>query len=156
MSARRWSAEVYRADRSQVGLRRPGDGRPQSEPFADSGCLYIIGADEARALGEALIAAADAVAPRVRRFFVFDGDGYDSSYTSPDEARKAALNAIDRWAADARDNDGWADEVRSVAWGEVIERAKEVPDEHAEDDEERGVDYRLTNCRVPVVAPKES
>jgi len=64
VSARRWTAEVYRADRSQVGLRRPGDGRPQSEPFADSGCLYIIGPDEARALGEALIAAADAVAPR--------------------------------------------------------------------------------------------
>lgn len=98
---------------------------------------------------------ADEMIPSGRRYFVHDGDGYDSSYTSPDEARKAAENAIDRWKADARDNDGWADEVTAVAWGEVIERAEAVPDEHAEDDEERGVDYRLTNCRVPV-APKES
>lgn len=154
MSARRWTAEVYRADRSQVGLRRPGDGRSQSDPFADPGCLYIIGPDEARALGEALIAAADAVAPRARRFFVFDGESYDATHTSPDDARKAAEKALDGWRQDA--DTEWADEVRSVAWGEVIERAEAVPDEHAEDDEERGVDYRLTNCRGPVVAPKES
>lgn len=155
MNPRRWTAEAYRADRSQVGLRRPGDGRPDSDPSADPGTIHVIGAEEARALGEALIAAADAVAPRARRFFVFDGESYDATHTSPDDARKAAEKALDGWRKDAT-SDGWADEVRSVAWGEVIERAEAVPDEHVEDDEERGVDYRLTNCQVPVVAPKES
>lgn len=61
MTKRRWTAEVYRADRGQVGLRRPGDGRPDSDPWADHGCIYIIDPAEARALAAQLLAAADTI-----------------------------------------------------------------------------------------------
>ncbi len=85
-----------------------------------------------------------------RRFFVHDGESYDASYTSAADAQKAAEAALDRWRTDAHDEDGWADEVESVAWGEVIERAEAVPDEQSEV-EDAGCDYRLTRCVVPVV-----
>jgi hypothetical protein len=109
----------------------------------------------ARQLGDALGVATLIVTPAPgcdtpRRFFAHDGESYDASYTTAEEARKAAEAALDRWRTDARDEDGWADEVEAVAWGEVIERAEAVPDEQSEV-EDAGCDYRLTRCVVPVI-----
>lgn len=61
MADHNWHAKVYRPERGQVGLVEPGDGRPASDPWADPGCIHIIGPAEARALAAELIAAADAV-----------------------------------------------------------------------------------------------
>ena len=80
------------------------------------------------------------------RYYVYDGESYDASYTTPEEARKAAIRALDGWRDDAGANDGWADEAAPVAWGEVREIATII--EHAgavEEDglDDRGVDYEL-------------
>lgn len=80
------------------------------------------------------------------RYYVHDGESYDASYTTPEEARKAAIRALDGWRDDARANDGWADEAASVAWGEVREIATAIPHAGAAEEDgldDRGVDYEL-------------
>ena len=78
------------------------------------------------------------------RWFSFDGDCYQTHPTEQD-ARSFAEQAIEDWAADCRENQGWADEASRVAWGEIIEHAEAVPDDPSDLPEgaEGGVDYRL-------------
>ena len=86
------------------------------------------------------------------RYFVHNGEDYDASYTSEAEARKAAERALDNWRDDARNEDGWSDDVARVAWGEVREIATAIPhagsvDEDGMDDD--GVDYELRGMEKP-------
>lgn len=61
MTPTRWRAEPHRPNRKEVALIRPGDGRPDSDPWADPGCAYIFTAEQAREIARQLISAADAV-----------------------------------------------------------------------------------------------
>ena len=60
------------------------------------------------------------------RFFINTGDGFEFASTE-EEARKVATEAIEFWRRDAMNNGEWDDEVSSVFWGVIRERAKETP-----------------------------
>ena len=60
------------------------------------------------------------------RFFINTGDGFEFASTE-EEARKVATEAIEFWRQDAINNGEWDDEVCSVFWGEIRERAKQTP-----------------------------
>jgi hypothetical protein len=59
------------------------------------------------------------------RYFINTGDGLEFASTE-EEARKVANEAIDFWRRAAVQDGEWDDEVVSVFWGEIRERAKGI------------------------------
>lgn len=61
--------------------------------------------------------------PSPHRWFCFDGETY-STFATAKEAQDEAENAIEGYRD--RAPEGWAEEVIYVAWGEIIEAARET------------------------------
>jgi hypothetical protein len=74
------------------------------------------------------------------KFFINTGDGFEFASTE-EEARKVATEAIEFWRRAAIEDGEWDDEVASVFWGEIRERAKEHAVEI--DDNQDACDYQL-------------
>jgi len=74
------------------------------------------------------------------RFFINTGDGFEFASTE-EEARKVATEAIEFWRQAAVQDGEWDDEVASVFWGEIRERAKE--NIITTDEDEDSCDYQL-------------
>lgn len=81
-----------------------------------------------------------------KRFFSFAPDDGIVWFDTREEAKARAERELAACRADAEFEGEWPEDVKFVQWGEVIERAAEVPANHSFD----SVDYELrpTNAAV--------
>ena len=81
----------------------------------------------------------------MKRFFVFDGESYDDSYTTAEAARAAAEEALMFYQREAEFGGEWSDSTEHVAWGEVRGFAKMISFGKDEDGEDAGCNYVMTD-----------
>ena len=74
------------------------------------------------------------------RFFINTGDSFEFAETE-EEARRVATEAIDFWRRAAIADGEWDEEVSSVYWGEIRERAIEAVAQLSDDPD--ACDYQL-------------
>ena len=80
------------------------------------------------------------------RFYSYNPDtGYDTHATE-EEAKNAALRALDDYRDDSTD-EGWSEDVEHVAWGEIREHVTETKRRTVEDCEREGDEHEAQRLR---------
>jgi hypothetical protein len=74
----------------------------------------------------------------MKKFFSYDGDGDGYvTHETAEQARQAAVAALQHEAALAIENGGWGERVGEICWGEIRELAVPV---------ECGVNWEFEEC----------